>query len=90
MTEKISVSGTILKATKLWFIKINTKAVRANLLDGATFPYSLQVRYNANGNQFEKVKVVYWRKEIPQVGDTVCVLCNAKKPTKIYKVTKQT
>ena len=43
MIEKNNVDGKIIKINKLWWLKINRKSFRTSPIDGATFPYKLNL-----------------------------------------------
>lgn len=89
MNNKFNIDGIIIKANKLWWIKINTKAFRKSPLDGATFPHLIKVRYNINNIDYIKNKLVYWKNENIQVGDKVIITYDKKKPSKILKLSKK-
>ena len=89
MDNSLTVEGTIVKASKLWWIKINTKAFRTSPVDGATFPYFIRIKYTINNTDYEKGKFVYWGKESITVGDIVIVTYNENNPSKILKVEKK-
>ena len=54
-----SVDGIIVKVTKLWWLKINTKGIRKTALDGAIFPHIIKIKYNVNNVFYEKSKNKY-------------------------------
>ena len=78
-----TTTGTIVSARKQWWLKINTKAVRAGALDGAMFPYVIKVKYLAEGKEYVKRKWVMRKDYEPMVGDTVRVIYDDMKPEKI-------
>ena len=80
MADYIPVTGKIIHVEKIWWIKINTKPVRRHMWDGAEFPHWITVRYEVNGETFEKRKYFPWQKPKPKVGDTVRLLCRADQP----------
>jgi len=88
MNNKFNAEGTIIKASKLWWIKINTKSFRTSPLDGATFPYLIKVKYNINNIDYIKNKLVYWGNENIQTGDKVIITYDENKPSKILKLSK--
>ena len=45
MDGKANIVGIIIKAKKIWWVKINRKIVRKSPLDGATFPYLVKIKY---------------------------------------------
>ena len=36
-------AGTVVSVKKQWWLKVNTKPIRMNTLDGATFPHIIKV-----------------------------------------------
>lgn len=84
-----NVEGIIIKSSKLWWCKINTKAFRTSPLDGATFPHFIKIKYNVDGNEYIKGKVVYWGKEPINTGDKVVITYNDTKPSKILNIIKK-
>lgn len=86
--NKEQTEGIILKASKIWWIKINTKVVRTSASDGATFPYIIKIKYKANHEYHIKNKFVYWPNEKINTLDKVIVTYNKAKPSKILKVNK--
>ena len=74
--------GTILSVKKQWWLKVNTKPIRKNAFDGATFPHIVTVKYIVNGNEIVKKK---WLKSFvtpPSVNEQVAVIYRTDKPTK--------
>ena len=75
-------TGTILAVKKQWWLKINTKAVRIGVLDGAIFPHIVKVKYDVDGNTLTRRKwLSAWTKP-PYVNDPVTVIYREDKPTK--------
>ena len=80
MAEYIPVTGKIINVERIWWLKINTKPVRTSMWDGAVFPHWITVRYEVNGETFEKKKYYSWQKPKPKIGDTVRLLCRQDQP----------
>ena len=76
-------TGTVVSVKKQWWLKINTKAVRAGALDGAMFPYVITVKYLVEGKEYVKRKWVMRKDYEPMVGDPVRVIYDDMKPEKI-------
>ena len=74
--------GTIISVKKQWWLKINTKPIRINSLDGAIFPHIIKVRYEVAGKEFFKRKWINAGKSVPAVGDSVKILYCEEKPNK--------
>lgn len=84
--DECLTNGVIVAVKRCWWLKINTKPVRAHALDGAVFPYVVTVRYSAGGSEFVGKKTVVWKNGIPRAGQEVTVWYNANKPAKIIKL----
>jgi len=82
----MKVNGEIIKVTKLWMIKINTKSFRKGPLDGATFPYIVKVKYTVNNETYIKNKYVYVGNKKINIGDKVTVTYNESNPSKIVSL----
>lgn len=74
--------GTVLSASRQWWLKVNTKAVRIHPLDGAVFPYIIKVRYTAEGREYTARKWIGAGQPVPAVGSTVKVSYRPDKPGK--------
>lgn len=74
--------GTVIADTKLWWCKINRKAVRMHALDGADFPHLIRVRYVAEGREYVVRKLIGTSRTCPQVGQTVTVYYQSERPSK--------
>lgn len=74
--------GTVLSASRQWWLKVNTKPVRLGPLDGATFPYIIKVAYRIEGVEYIKRKWISPGRPVPAVGSSVKVLYCPEKPQK--------
>lgn len=74
--------GTVIGVYKQLWLKVNTKAIRAGALDGATFPHIIKVKYTVDGKDYIKYKWLPARITAPENGDTLRVIYNAEKPKK--------
>ena len=77
-----TTTGRVLSVSKLWWLKINTKA-RLGALDGAIFPHILKIWYKVDGMEYTKNKWVLTKKPIPREGDSVQLIYDDLKPGKI-------
>ena len=83
MTDMSSkTKGIVINVKKLWWIKINTKPIRAHALDGALFPHTITVKYSVNASEFIKKKFVRAKFVPPRVGETVDVYYRTERPSK--------
>ena len=75
-------NGKVEKVTECWWIKVNTKPVRMNMLDGALFPYLMKVSYTVNGKKYKKTKYIGLRKDTIGIFGTVNVYYDKNKPSR--------
>ncbi len=76
------VKGTVIAAKRQWWLKVNTKPVRKHAMDGAIFPYIIQVQYTVSGKNYFKRKWIPAGKYVPAVGTTITVCYDENKPSK--------
>ena len=81
MMEKRTV-GRILSVRTQWWLKVNAKSVRTHIMDGATFPHVIKVKYTVGDLEFVKRKWIGACVSCPQVGDRVTVIYREDNPTK--------
>ncbi|MBQ8505821.1 MAG: sugar ABC transporter permease [Clostridia bacterium] len=74
--------GTVIAASKQWWLKINTKPVRMHVLDGAIFPYIIKVKYTVDGKEYIKRKWISAGNPVPNAGSSVTVVYSEYKPSK--------
>ena len=78
----METTGTVVSVAKQWWLKINTKPVRMHVLDGATFPHVIKVRYAVNGTEYFKKKWIRACHQPPAAGAEVTVLYDENNPGK--------
>lgn len=74
--------GKIEKVTKCWWIKVNSKPVRMNSLDGALFPHLMTFTYSVNGKKYKKTKYIDLRENLIGIFGTVDVFYDKDKPSR--------
>ena len=69
MKEKVFIvtQGIVIKASKQWWLKINTKMFRTNSLDGAIFPYIIKVEYIVNDKKYYVRKWISAGLPVPEI-----------------------
>lgn len=75
-------SGTVIAATKQWWMKVNRKPIRTHALNGAEFPYIIKIEYTVDGKTYRKRKWINAGDPVPKVGSTVQVMYDSEKPSK--------
>ena len=79
-------TGTIISAKKQWWLKINKKPIRSGALDGAAFPYIVEIRYEVDGKEYIKRKWIGTEYPVPVEGSTVQLAFEENQPEKIKVV----
>lgn len=74
--------GIVISVAKQWWLKINTKPVRTHLLDGATFPHIIKVKYIVDGKEYTRRKWIKPGSVVPDIGSSVTVSYLENKPSK--------
>lgn len=74
--------GTVISVKKQWWLKINTKPVRRNALDGAIFPHIIKVQYIVDGKTYTKRKWIGANSQPPVERSSVTVLYYGNNPKK--------
>lgn len=75
-------TGTVVAATKLWWLKINRKPVRLHALNGAAFPCVIKVEYPVDGRIYTMRKWIGAGERVPSVGSKVTVTYHSDRPAK--------
>lgn len=74
--------GTVVSVTKQWWLKINTKPIRAIGTSGAVYPHVMKVTYTADGKPYTKRKWIHAGQPVPKVGSCVDICYSSEKPSK--------
>lgn len=80
-TEK--TMGIVTKVHKCRWLKINTKVIRKNALDGAMFPHIITVRYAVAGKVYNKRKFIKPFEICPKYDENIGVWYDKSNPQKI-------
>ena len=75
-------TGTVIAATKQWWMKVNKKPMRMHALDGAEFPYIIKVEYVVDGKTYTKRKWLNAGEPVPKIGSNMQVMYDPAKPSK--------
>ena len=75
-------TGTVIAASKQWWLKVNRKPIRLHTLDGAEFPYIIKVQYCVDGKQYHKRKWLGAGKRPPSIGSSVQVHYDSNRPAR--------
>ena len=78
-------TGTVISVKKQWWLKVNTKPIRMDMLDGATFPHIIKVQYEVGSIPYTKRKWIGAGRPVPALGAalTVCYCRDNPKKAKV-------
>ena len=74
--------GVVAEVKTCWWLKVNTKAFRRNMFDGAVFPHVLHFTYTVDGQTYRGKRYVNWNKRCPQKGEKLTVYYEKENPAK--------
>lgn len=75
-------TGKVISASKQWWLKVNTKAVRNGPMDGAVFPHNKGFIYTVNGIEYTKRKWISAGVPVPAEGNSVKIVYDEDSPKK--------
>lgn len=75
-----SVPGTVIKVSRCWWLKINTKPIRRYSGDGAVYPHIITFEYQVNGITYQGQLYIPVRYLVPQAGTAIAVYYDPDKP----------
>ncbi len=76
------VWGTVVSASKQWWLKVRKSPLQGLGSDSAAFPYILKVEYQVDGVTYTKRKWIGAGKPVPNPGSRVKVLYPEEAPAK--------
>lgn len=82
LAENHAVQGVVIDVKKCWWIKVNTKPVRAHLFDGALFPHIITYRYAVSGQEYTGKRFIGVYTRCPQQGERIPVYYSEENPDK--------
>ena len=68
--------GIVCKVSTCYWLKVNTKAVRASASDGAVYPHIIHFTYTADHKEYSGKRYVH----CPYEGEKITVYYEAEKP----------
>ena len=76
------VASSITAIKKCWWIKVNTKPVRAKMWDGAKYPHIFSFVYVVNGKEYKGRRWVSYRDKPPMILQEISVYYDPADPRK--------
>ena len=80
--DGITVTGTVIKQSVCWWLKVNTKPVRKHAWDGAVFPHIITFSYQIDGIGYTGSRFVHWNLRCPVVGEHITIYYDRCDPQK--------
>lgn len=74
--------GTVTQVKTCWWLKVNTKAFRRNMFDGALFPHVIHFTYCVHGHTYTGKRYVNWNKRCPVKDEKITVYYEEASPEK--------
>ena len=82
ITGGCCVEGKVTEVNTCHWLKVNTKPVRTNPLDGARFPHVIHFRYCVDGKEFTGSRYVNWNIRCPVKDEIITVYYDSENPSK--------
>ena len=76
------VAGRVTGVKRCWWLKVNTKPVRAHALDGAVFPHIISFRYAVEGKEHQGRAYVPATARCPREGESIPVFVDGDDPAR--------
>ena len=81
------IPAVVTEVKTCWWLKINTKPVRAHMWDGALFPHLIRCRYTVGGREYEGRQIISPYAACPKAGDTITLCCRPGQPERFAILT---
>ncbi len=82
LTGGYCVDGKVTEVKTCRWLKVNTKPVRTNALDGAKFPHVIHFTYTVDGREYIGARYVNWNVRCPVKDEIITVYYDAENPSK--------
>lgn len=82
----VKADGRVAKVHTCWYIKVNTKPVRAHALDGAAFPHIVTVAYQVDGTEYTVRRCLAAGVRCPRIGEYAAVYYDPARPRRAAAV----
>lgn len=74
--------GRVTKVTPCYWLKVNTKPVRAHAGDGALYPHIICFTYRVQGLEYTGKRYVHWNRRCPVKDEEITVYYERQDPGK--------
>ncbi len=74
--------GVVTEVKTCYWLKVNTKSVRRNAIDGALFPHIIHFTYTVGGQTYKGKRYVNWNKRCPVKDERITVHYERENPEK--------
>lgn len=83
-----SCEGTVTRISACYWLKINTKPIRAHAWDGAVFPHMVSFEYTVDGCVYTGKRYFSWKLNPPLKGSGLTVYYDEKDPRRFAVLPK--
>ena len=77
-----SCQGTVTQVSACYWLKVNTKPIRAHAWDGAVFPHMVSFEYEVNGQRYTGQRYFSWTVKPPVKGCRITVYYDQENPAR--------
>ena len=82
IADNSTTTATVTEVKTCWWLKVNTKPVRKNALDGALFPHIIYFTYTADGKEYKGSRYVNWNLRCPILNEHISVYFSKTDPSR--------
>lgn len=89
--NKLLGIGTMTEATvtavrTCYWLKVNTKPFRKDMMDGARFPHIITYTYTAKGETFTGEAFINWNLPVPAINSKISVCYDPENPSRCVHI----
>ena len=82
MAQGRSCAGAVTQVSPCYWLKVNTKPIRAHAWDGAVYPHMVSFQYEVNGCAYTGKRYYSWTIRPPVKGSSIIVYYDEKDPSR--------
>ncbi|MBE5782730.1 MAG: sugar ABC transporter permease [Clostridiales bacterium] len=82
MAQGRSCAGAVTQVSPCYWLKVNTKPIRAHAWDGAVYPHMVSFQYEVNGCAYTGKRYYSWTIRPPVKGSRITVYYDEKDPSR--------
>ena len=82
ISENNTAIAKVTSVKTCWWIKINTKPIRTNTMDGAVFPHIIYFTYSVDNVEYNGRKFINYNLRCPNVDEEIIIFYDKNNPGK--------